>query len=219
MTPTVCLPPRRHQWYQLGGKVVVDVFAKGQRPEDVRVDVTDDDDAGSRLRIVIADTEQQQEQQVAAGAGGGTDYVLELALHGRVLPDAVRTEVLRTKVEVSLTKAVPGQAWPALDRGCQGVGAAGVGVAAGGASASSDGGSGGVARLYPSSKGPKDWGKVEGAGACVAHATAHFLAAADDAGGAPAAALKPCLPHARHHSRCRTTHNAPIHECCTDMLP
>lgn len=68
-----------------------------------------------------------------------------------------QVEVLRTKIEVTMTKAQPNQLWSSLEKGAKGPLAAGVGTAVAAAAADQ-----GAPRLYPSSKGPKDWSKVEG---------------------------------------------------------
>jgi hypothetical protein len=115
----------------------------------------------------------------AADAGG--DYVLQLDLFGAVSPEVPpKVEVLRTKVEITLIKAQPNVHWPALEKGGKGPGAAGVAAAAPAAAAQAPAaavsGAGqqqpsqqqqqqqqqGPPRVYPSSKGAKDWSKVEG---------------------------------------------------------
>jgi hypothetical protein len=170
----------RHQWYQLGNKVVVDVYAKNQPKDAVTVQLTGS--SNDKLRICIAaqpsgsSGQQQQPPAAAAAAGGeeeGEDYVLELDLFDAVLAEApLKFEVLRTKVEVTLVKSKPNIHWHTLEKG-KGPAAAGVAVPAAAPAAAA-----GVATpqqqqqapanvlQYPSSKGPKDWSKVEGGCRC-----------------------------------------------------
>lgn len=145
-------PERRHQWYQLGPKVTIDIYAKNQQQDAVKADLTNNN---SQLKITItggssssaaAAGDQQQQQD---------DYVLDLDLFDAVQPD-MKIEVLRTKVEITLTKAKATQSWPQLEKGAA-KGPAVAGVSAAAAAAESTG-----PRMYPSSKGPKDWSKVEG---------------------------------------------------------
>lgn len=159
----------RHQWYQIGNKVVIDVYAKNQPKDAVSVQLSGED---SHLRITIA-----AQPGAAAAAGGsssqvaaqqqdqpalqdqekqqheGEDYVLELELFSKVHPDQIKVEVLKTKVEVGLVKAQPNLSWPSLEKKAKGPAAAGVAAAAV---------EQGPPRQYPTSKPTKDWSKVEG---------------------------------------------------------
>lgn len=73
----------RHQWYQLGPKVTIDIYAKNQKQDAVTVELSNDN---SHLKVTIA--------AAAAGSNGATeqqqaeeDYVLELDLFGQVQPE------------------------------------------------------------------------------------------------------------------------------------
>lgn len=90
----------RHQYYQLQNRVTVDVYAKNRRREDVTVEFTD-----SHLCITIAD-----ESGVAA-----EEYKLDVDLYGKVDPAACKFEVLRTKIEITMTKADNVQ-WGSLEK-------------------------------------------------------------------------------------------------------
>jgi hypothetical protein len=82
----------RHQWYQIGSKVVIDVYAKNLPKDAVAVQLTGEDD---KLKITIA------AQPAAAGAGSSSssqaeqqqqqaaddeDFVLEFDLFSKVVP-------------------------------------------------------------------------------------------------------------------------------------
>jgi hypothetical protein len=104
------LLPCRHQWYQLGSKVVVDVYAKNLPKDAVAVQLEGSDN--DKLRITIkaqpgssSSGGQQQPPAAAAAAAGDEDYVLELDLFEKVAGEPpVKVEVLRTKVEITMVK-------------------------------------------------------------------------------------------------------------------
>ena len=64
-------------------------------------------------------------------SAGQQAYDLDLALHAPVVPEQSRFEVLGTKIEIKLLKAVPGRQWAQLEAGAAGDsnGAGGTGVA------------------------------------------------------------------------------------------
>lgn len=135
--------PQRHQWYQLGDKVVVDVYAKALAPDRFSAQFSD-----TRLKLSVARAPASSSDDAAAGrdaaaagnsdaaaaagdkegaaAGGdaeggaageeGPEWELDVELYGPVEAAACRFEVLRTKVEVTLKKAPPLRAWPTLER-------------------------------------------------------------------------------------------------------
>ncbi|KAI8467821.1 MAG: SGS domain-containing protein [Monoraphidium minutum] len=169
----------RHQWYQLGNKVVVDVYAKGLDPARFTAAF------GERtLRLAVARTAAAGVGDAAAG-GEGPEWELDVQLFGAVDVGACKYEVLRTKVEVTLPKVEPGRAWPTLEKSDKPAlplaapapapapaampaapgaeGAAGASGSAGGAGGSGGGAAGGPPRAYPSShvKNPKDWSALE----------------------------------------------------------
>jgi suppressor of G2 allele of SKP1 len=128
-----------HQWYQLQERVVVDVYAKRVPADRVRAEFGE---KSLTLRVL------------GDGDGGGDDYELHVpALYADVVPARCRTEVLSTKIEVTLAKADASLGWASLE-------ASGA-VAAPNYSAPVDPA---ATRTYPTSaaRGPKDWDKVEG---------------------------------------------------------
>eukprot|EP00879_Flechtneria_rotunda_P009516 GHRR01009960.1.p1 GENE.GHRR01009960.1~~GHRR01009960.1.p1 ORF type:complete len:298 (+),score=146.14 GHRR01009960.1:507-1400(+) len=145
----------RHQWYQIGNKVVVDVYAKNQPKDAVSVQLSDD---GTHLSINIA------APTAAAAAGASSkgssqaaeDFVLEFTLFGKVSQN-IKVEVLKTKVEIAMVKEQANISWPTLEKSGKGMAVPAASVAAAAVPAESQG----APRLYPSSKGPKDWSKVE----------------------------------------------------------
>lgn len=109
------LLPCRHQWYQLGSKVVVDVYAKNLSKDAVAVQLEGSDN--DKLRITIkaqpgsSSSSGGQQQPAAAAAADEEDFVLELDLFEKVAGEPpVKVEVLRTKVEITMVKVRPA-AW------------------------------------------------------------------------------------------------------------
>jgi hypothetical protein len=102
--------PCRHQWYQLGSKVVVDVYAKSLPKDAVTAQL--EGSSSDKLRITIkaqpassSSSGGQQQQLPAAAAADDEDYVLELDLFEKVASEPpVKVEVLRTKVEITMVK-------------------------------------------------------------------------------------------------------------------
>ncbi|CAO2204741.1 unnamed protein product [Urochloa humidicola] len=135
--PAEMKPKYRHDFYNSAAEVVVTVFAKGVAAEHVAVEF------GEQLLSVSVEVP------------GEAAYHLQPRLFGKIVPDRCRFAVLSTKIEVRLAKAEPGAAWPSLEF----TGKPRLAAAA----AAAAGGSGGGARRpsYPSSKGRKDWDKIE----------------------------------------------------------
>ncbi|KAG1678263.1 hypothetical protein FOA52_013884 [Chlamydomonas sp. UWO 241] len=124
----------RHQYYQLQNRVMVDVYAKNKRREDVIVEFTD-----SHLCITIADESGAAEEE----------YKLDVDLYGKVDPTACKFEVLRTKIEITMTKADNVQ-WGSLEKSAK---IAAPNYSTPGTTAPAK---------YPSSgKAPKDWDKLD----------------------------------------------------------
>ncbi|PRW56670.1 phosphatase SGT1a [Chlorella sorokiniana] len=90
----------RHQWFQSPERVEVDVLAKGMKKEAVGVTIEE-----RRLKVVTI------------GADGQQDYCLDVQLHAPVVPEESRFQVLGTKIEVKMKKAVAGMQWPGLEAG------------------------------------------------------------------------------------------------------
>ncbi|CAO2161008.1 unnamed protein product [Urochloa humidicola] len=81
---------------------------------------------------------------------GEAAYHLQPRLFGKIVPGMCRFAVLSTKIEVRLAKAEPGTAWPSLEfTGKPRLVAAAAAAAPAGRPS------------YPSSKGKKDWDKIE----------------------------------------------------------
>jgi suppressor of G2 allele of SKP1 len=180
-------PPPRHQWYQVGDKMVVDVFAKALTPDRFRAAFTD-----SRLTLTVlrdpsapapaaaaaasdgsaGDAAAAEGDAAAEGKADGPEWELDVELFGGVNAAACKFEILRTKVEVTLPKTEPGKAWPSLERSAApalampAVGSGGGSGSGGGAAApvaAAPAAAAGPPRVYPTShvKGPKDWSAIE----------------------------------------------------------
>lgn len=61
---------------------------------------------------------------------GQEDYCLDVPLHAPVVPEESRYQVLGTKIEIKMKKAVPGTQWPGLEAGAAAAVAAGSPVPA-----------------------------------------------------------------------------------------
>ena len=105
----------------------------------------------------------QGEAQPGEGAPDGPEWELDVELFGPVDAAACRYEVLRSKVEVTLRKApaAAGKAWPTLEAAGGAALKAPPDAAVGVVAAPEAPPAGGPPRVYPSSKGPKDWDAVE----------------------------------------------------------
>ncbi|CAO2174560.1 unnamed protein product [Urochloa humidicola] len=130
--PAETKPKYRHDFYNSAAEVVVTVFAKGVAAEHVAVEFG------------------EQMLSVSIEVPGEAAYHLQPRLFGKIVPGMCRFAVLSTKIEVRLAKAEPGTAWPSLEFTSKPrlVAAAAAAAPAGRPS-------------YPSSKGKKDWDKIE----------------------------------------------------------
>lgn len=88
----------RHQYYQLQNKVTVDIYAKNIPRESVSCEFQE-----TRLLVTIRDS------------AGGEDYLLDVELYGKIRPDQCKFEVLKPKIEVTMTKADTLQ-WGSLEK-------------------------------------------------------------------------------------------------------
>lgn len=90
----------RREWYQSSTHVVITVFLKGAKAEDVTAEF------------------QPHEVSLAAKFPGSEDdqYSLDLDLFGEVEPSGCKKEVSKVKIEVTLQKKVIGQQWAALEK-------------------------------------------------------------------------------------------------------
>ncbi|KAJ7514262.1 hypothetical protein O6H91_23G035600 [Diphasiastrum complanatum] len=80
-------PKFRHEWYQAQTHVVITIFAKGIKNDDVKIDF------GEQMLSVIIQ------------AHDGEPYILQLRLYGKVKASECSYKVLSTKIEVRLVKA------------------------------------------------------------------------------------------------------------------
>ncbi|KAL6627473.1 hypothetical protein ACP70R_031199 [Stipagrostis hirtigluma subsp. patula] len=125
-------PKYRHDYYNSAAEVVVTVFAKGVAPEHVAVEFG------------------EQTLSVSVEVPGEAPYHLQPRLFAKIVPANCRFAVLSTKIEVRLAKAQPGTTWTSLEfTNKPHVAAAAPKVAAA------------QRPSYPSSKGKKDWDKIE----------------------------------------------------------
>ncbi|KAK3160310.1 hypothetical protein QOZ80_1BG0057800 [Eleusine coracana subsp. coracana] len=126
-------PKYRHDYYNSASEVVVTVFAKGVAAEHVSVEFG------------------EQTLSLSVEVPGEAAYHLQPRLFGKIVPARCTFAVLSTKIEVRLAKAEPGTTWASLEF-----------------NASSKPTTQIVSALqaqrrpsYPSSKGKKDWDKIE----------------------------------------------------------
>ncbi|KAH8965276.1 hypothetical protein BDL97_04G109500 [Sphagnum fallax] len=134
--PPVAPPKFKHEWYETSSQVVVGVYAKGIKAEDLKVEFGE-----QFLSVVI-------------NLGEEDPFALQLRLFGRVIPAQCRYTLLKTKVEIKLVKAESIQ-WKQLE--FQGIPQAVVQTVAVRNVTT------GIKAKYPtSSKKPaKDWDKLE----------------------------------------------------------
>lgn len=88
----------RHQWFQNDRKVELNVLAKGLPKDRVTVKI-----GKQNVAVTVVD------------ANGHPEYELDVELYAPVDPDASKYEVLGSKIEVALVKAVPGMHWADLE--------------------------------------------------------------------------------------------------------
>jgi len=87
----------RHQWYQAGPSVYIQVFARNMPEERVSVDIQEE-----KVIVVTKDEE------------GKEDYRLDLPLFAKVVPDQCKYERLSTKIEIKLRKAEDSITWATI---------------------------------------------------------------------------------------------------------
>ena len=92
-------PPKfRHEWYQTADSVVISVFAKNQREEDVSVNIQK---SNISVEIKLNDRE-------------GRSFLLDLDLHDEVDPRKCKSKLGRVKLEIKLRKCNQ-YMWPSLE--------------------------------------------------------------------------------------------------------
>ncbi|CAD7699273.1 unnamed protein product [Ostreobium quekettii] len=84
----------RHQWYQAGPSVYIQVFARNLPEERVSVDIQEE-------KVVVVTRDEE----------GKEDYRLDLPLFAKVIPDQCKYERLSTKIEIKLRKAEDSITW------------------------------------------------------------------------------------------------------------
>jgi len=89
-------PAVRHEWYQTHTHVIVTVFAKGIKKDNLTVDVDD-----KKLKIDIKEYQ-------------GSPFLLDIILAHTILPDQCKVQILSTKIEVKLKKS-EGIQWAKLE--------------------------------------------------------------------------------------------------------
>lgn len=94
--PALPPPKFRHEWYQTLTHLVVSIFAKGIKEEDLKVNF------GEQILSVVIN------------CGDEEPFAFQLRLFGKVVPAQCRYTLLRTKVEIRLTKAESMQ-WKQLE--------------------------------------------------------------------------------------------------------
>ncbi|CAM8959192.1 hypothetical protein QQ045_004714 [Rhodiola kirilowii] len=130
---TVAKPKYRHEHYQRPEEVVVTIFAKRVPPSSIKVDF------GEQILSVRIDIP------------GEEAYHFQPRLFGKIVPAKCKYEVLSTKVEIRLAKAVPIQ-WPSLEYSKEAIDTQKINALT-------------VEQVqrptYPSSKPKRDWDKLE----------------------------------------------------------
>jgi len=85
--PVVEKPKYRHEWFQTATHVTVEVFVKGRKKEQVKVQF------------------QSKNIDVSMALDGGSEYNLNLDLADEIEVEACKFEVLSTKIEIKLKKS------------------------------------------------------------------------------------------------------------------
>ncbi|CAI9093936.1 OLC1v1029549C1 [Oldenlandia corymbosa var. corymbosa] len=132
-TNSVSKPKFRHEFYQKPEEVVVTIFAKGVPTNNVRVEYGEQ---------ILSVTINKPNEEV---------YSFQPRLFGKIIPEKCRYDVLSTKIEIRLAKAEPIQ-WASLEF----VNRDNLVV-----QRVNNNASGRQRPAYPSSRGGKDWDKLE----------------------------------------------------------
>lgn len=127
----------RHEWFQTETHVTVSIFIKGARKEDVSVDME-----SKSLNVSIKN----------AGTSSGSEVQVDFDLADNIVPSESKHEVLSTKIEIKMKKEKPAR-WKSLEDTGNGSAVQAWDVTANPAKTS-------AAKLYPSSKGDKNWDKI-----------------------------------------------------------
>lgn len=90
-------PKPKHDWYQTQTHVVVTILIKQVKKEDLTTDIT------------------EQTLNATVKLSSGSDYVLDLDLAHKIVPEKCITKIMSTKIEIKLKKAEEIQ-WQKLER-------------------------------------------------------------------------------------------------------
>jgi len=86
----------KHDWFQTASHVVVTIFAKKVKPEDIKVNI------------------QEKSVEVAIVLSTGSEYQLNLDLADTIVPSQSKYELMSTKIELKLQKHSTSK-WPSLE--------------------------------------------------------------------------------------------------------
>jgi suppressor of G2 allele of SKP1 len=125
----------RHEWFQTETHVTVSIFIKNARKEDVSVDI-----------------EKKSLNVSVKNASSGSEVQVDFDLADNVVPEDSKFEVLSTKIEIKMKKEKTAR-WKSLEDTGNGPAVQAWDVTAAPNKAS-------AAKLYPSSKGDKNWDKI-----------------------------------------------------------
>jgi suppressor of G2 allele of SKP1 len=125
-------PRFRHEWFQTDTHVSVDLFAKGVKAPNLKVNI------------------EEQNLTITIKLDSGSEFVLDLELADKIVVAESKYELLSTKIEVKLKKSRVAR-WKTLEN---------TGEAATGVWDSQHEGKPNPAALYPSSRGAKDWDAI-----------------------------------------------------------
>lgn len=96
VAPLIEKPKIRHEWFQTATHVTVEVFVKGRKKDQVKVQL------------------QPRSVEVVIGLDTGSEYQLNLDLADEITPTESKFEVLSTKIEIKMKKARTVK-WEALE--------------------------------------------------------------------------------------------------------
>jgi len=96
IAPAVEKPKIRHEWFQTATHVTVEIFVKGRKKDQVKVQF-------------LANS-----LDVTAAIDGGSEYLLNVDLADEIVPGESKFEILSTKIEIKMKKAKSSK-WEALE--------------------------------------------------------------------------------------------------------
>lgn len=125
-------PRYRHEWFQTDTHVSVDLFAKGVKPQNLKVAI------------------EEQNLNITIQLDAGSEFVLDLELADKIVVAESKYELLSTKIEVKLKKARVAR-WKTLEN---------TGETSTQVWDSQLEGKPNPAAVYPSSRGAKNWDAI-----------------------------------------------------------